>query len=92
MARQTTSQIICEVLLLVAAHRNGEISWDEMIVKLPEDEDYNDEELAELLDLLEHEPSEGLLPSARSVRRNWETRTSYLIDRLRRKTSNASNT
>lgn len=68
--------VIEKVLSLVSAHRDGILSWDDMILRFPEDEEYADEDVSELLDLLEHEPA---VRGSRSARLAWERRTNALI-------------
>jgi len=66
----------------VAALHRGDIAWREALLRFPDDEEYEDEDLSELLDLVEHEPSRGIFPSSKRDRRRWENQVQQLIDRL----------
>lgn len=66
----------------VIAYRRGNISWDQMMMRFPDDESYEDEDLSELQYLVEHEPGPGLLPSGKKSRRDWEEQTRRLMVRM----------
>jgi hypothetical protein len=71
-----------QVLETILAHRRGHLSWREMIMRFPSNEDYEDEDLSELVDLTEHEPGAGFFPSAKKDRQQWEERTRRLMEQM----------
>lgn len=71
-----------QVLAAILAHRRGHLGWKEMLMRFPDDEDYQDEDLSELLDLMEHEPGAGLFPSGKKDRLEWEEQTRRLMERM----------
>lgn len=81
MAR-TIDEIRTTVLQEIADYSSGKLTLLELIFRFPEDEEYDDEDLAELMDLFEHKPIPGIFPSSKRAAAEWHDRVQVLTRKV----------
>ncbi len=71
----------------VAAYRRGELTFRDVIMRLPSQAELEDEDLSELVDLIEHEPGRGISPSGKRAYADWERALNDVLQRMTAKVS-----